>query len=90
MSPSSPGLYRKKPVVIEAMQYTGDNIEEIWDWATATDIYGPVNGDENAYVFTLEGRMRCRPGDWIIRGVAGEFYPCAAGIFAETYEKVPE
>ena len=80
--------YRKKPVVVEAIQYTGNNIEEIWDAFTAADVYGPVEDDPHAYILTLEGRMRCKIGDYIIRGVRGELYPCAKDIFEETYEKV--
>jgi hypothetical protein len=80
--------YRKKPVVIQAIQYTGNNIEEIWDTFGAGDIYGPVEDDPCAYIFTLEGKMRCNIGDYIIRGVRGEFYPCEKSIFEETYEEV--
>lgn len=79
--------YRKKPVVIDAIQYTGDNIQQIWDAFTAENVYGPVEGDQNAYIFTLEGKMRCNVGDYIIRGVRGELYPCAQDIFEETYEE---
>ena len=79
--------YRKKPIVIEAIQYTGNNIEEIWDAFSAADVYGPVEDDPCAYILTLEGRMRCNIGDYIIRGVRGELYPCAKDIFEETYEK---
>ena len=80
--------YKKKPIVIEAIQYTGNNIEEIWDAFSAADVYGPVEDDPCAYILTLEGRMRCNIGDYIIRGVRGELYPCAKDIFEETYEKV--
>ena len=78
--------FRKKPVVIEAMQFTGDNIEAIWDWATAKDVYGPVDDDPNVYIWTLEGKMQCQPGDWIIRGIKNEMYPCKDDIFQATYE----
>jgi len=80
--------YRKKPIVIEAIKYTGNNIEEIWDAFSAADVYGPVEDDPCAYILTLEGRMCCNIGDYIIRGVRGELYPCAKDIFEETYEKV--
>lgn len=80
--------YRKKPVVIEAIQYTGDNIQEVWYMFGAGEIYGPVENDPCAYILTLEGRMRCDVGDWIIQGVQGEFYPCKPDIFAATYEEV--
>lgn len=80
--------YIKKPIQVDAIQYTGKNIEEIWDAFTAADIYGPVEDDPNAYILTLEGKMRCNIGDYIIRGVRGEIYPCARDIFEETYEEV--
>lgn len=79
--------YRKKPVVIQAIQYTGENIAEIWDAFGAGDIYGPIEDDPCAYIFTLEGKMRCNVGDYIIRGVRGEFYACEESIFEETYEE---
>lgn len=85
-----PTLWRKKPVVIEAMQYQPDRINAIWDWAGAGNVYGPVEDDQSAYITTLEGRMEARPGDWIIRGVQGEFYPCKPGIFEATYETAEE
>lgn len=82
--------FRKKPVVVEAIQYTGDNIQEIWDAFGAENIYGPhscncCDTDFSAYIETLEGRMECSPGDWIIRGVQGELYPCKPDIFEATY-----
>ncbi len=68
--------YRKKPVVIEATQFSqGCTIEGV-----ATDVDG-------AFCETLEGRMRVNQGDWIITGVKGERYPCRNDIFMETYEK---
>lgn len=79
--------YRKKPVVVQAIQYTGDNIQEIWDAFSAADVYGPVEDDPCAYILTLEGRMRCDVGDYIIRGVQGELYPCKPDIFEQTYEE---
>jgi len=75
--------FRKKPVVIEAIQWTGDNVEEIGEflgmvhWATS---------GRNAVIPTLEGDMVASPNDWIIKGVKGEFYPCKPDIFAATYE----
>ena len=79
--------YTKKPVTIEAIQYTGDNIVDIWEAFGAGDIYGPTFDDQNAYISTLEGRMKCSPGDFIVKGVAGEFYPCKPDIFEQTYEE---
>jgi hypothetical protein len=78
--------YRKKPVVIEARQWTddlsGDNIVR---WSGCT-----VKADEDGlFIPTLEGVMRADLGDFIIRGVQGEFYPCKPDIFQATYEPEP-
>jgi hypothetical protein len=79
--------YRKTPVVIEAVQWTGDNIDEIWAAFGAGDVYGPTETNPDwLKITTLEGEMRANVGDWIIRGVAGELYPCKPEIFARTYE----
>lgn len=82
--------YRKKPVEVEAVQWDGseDSARAIKAWA---DTHGaqPLAGwvqDTMLLVRTLEGQMQAAPGDWIIRGVAGEFYPCSPDIFAATYE----
>ncbi|MFA5153980.1 MAG: hypothetical protein WC554_15620 [Clostridia bacterium] len=91
--------YRKKPVVIEAVQWTGANHREMWDFLTGkTDEYMTASGD-NFYIDhnkvvgglvirTLEGDMIASIGDYIIRGISGEYYPCKADIFAKTYEAV--
>lgn len=88
--------FRKKPVVIEAVQWTGSNLEEVisftglhpsankWTW----DEYCQVVKDRGLKIFTLEGRMDASIGDWIIKGVNGEFYPCKPDIFEKTYEAV--
>ncbi len=83
--------FRKKPVVIEAVQFTGENSYEIARWAHAG-----CPSEMNAIILpafvgalqvrTLEGTMTAAIGDWIIRGVKGEFYPCKPDIFAATYE----
>jgi hypothetical protein len=79
--------YRKKPVVIEAVQWDGTNYDEIGDWM-GLNATCEING---AFVIpTLEGDHLARVGDWIIKGVAGEFYPCKPDIFERTYEKVEE
>lgn len=79
--------YCKKPVVIEAVQFTGDvGATEI----TALDL--GIGRDHPDYdyleIATLEGTMRAVPGDWIIRGVGGELYPCKDSIFRQTYDPV--
>lgn len=77
--------FRKKPVVIEAVRWTGDNADEIA--AFARSAMWP-HGD--LVIPTLEGAHRANIGDWIIRGVQGEFYPCKPDIFDATYEAVPD
>ena len=82
--------YRKLPVEIEAIQYTGSfsNINEIWDMFGAGNVYGPTDQNASTFIDTLEGRMECKPGDYLIKGVQGELYPCKPDIFAKTYEEV--
>ena len=75
-------LYRKKPVIIEAHQYTGsiESANKLVRWA------GLIVQENGMYgVPTLEGVMTVSIGDYIIKGVAGEFYPCKPEIFKETY-----
>ena len=78
--------YRKKPVVIEAVQLTRENGPEVWEWADSKPFYDPDGTISGLSIFTLEGRMKAEFGDWIIRGVKGEFYPCKPDIFEATYE----
>jgi hypothetical protein len=80
--------FRKKPVVIDALRWTGINAPDI---LTFTDFAARVCRYEQRPVVeidTLEGVMRGEVGDWIIRGIKGEFYPCKPDIFAATYEAV--
>ena len=78
--------YRKKPIVIKAVQYTGDNKIEILDFTNYTTSLNNLH--KHLTISTLEGDMRADVGDWIIRGIQGEFYPCKPDIFEETYELV--
>lgn len=89
--------YRKKPVVIEAIQYTGKNGWQITHWSKDEVIESPVlepnaNNPTGEYlqIKTLEGTMIANVGDWIIKGVNGEFYPCKNEIFEKTYEPVTD
>jgi hypothetical protein len=76
--------FRKKPVVIEAMQYLGAvELEFLGD---SERVRSAADGSGACEIVTLEGVMRCEVGDWIIRGVKGELYPCKPDIFEETYE----
>ncbi len=77
----------KRPVVIEAIQWTGKNIEEIWEWAGTDVVYGPTElHPQKLKVMTSEGDIFASTDDWIIKGVAGEFYPCKPEIFEATTE----
>ena len=82
--------FRKKPVVIEAMLWDGtvETGREIALWAVDGPVYW--TSDLRFSVRTLEGEMSVSVGDWIIRGVKGEYYPCKPDIFEATYEKVAE
>jgi hypothetical protein len=82
---TEPARFRKKPIVIEAMQYDGRNATKIGLWANAPEWEDDFLGSTFRIV-TLEGPMIARVGDWIIRGIEGEFYPCKPGIFEATYE----
>jgi hypothetical protein len=80
-------FYRKKPVVIEARQFEPfcpSNFTPLREWVGPDLVIEPLSGA--IHVHTLEGPMRVSPGDWIIKGVKGEFYPCKPDIFAATYE----
>jgi hypothetical protein len=82
--------FRKKPVIIEAIEFTGYNAKELQDWvgSDAVSLESDEKGFINVFVIhTLEGNMSANVGDWIIKGVKGEFYPCKPDIFAETYEE---
>ena len=80
--------YRKKPVVVTAVQWTGMNTEEISQFIPPQHLLTPVLKWREFEVGTLEGKHTASMGDFIIRGVAGEYYPCKPDIFAQTYEEV--
>jgi len=86
--------FRKKPVVIEAVQVPTERADAGWTDAihflesSKTRWKGGNSKPMGFTIHTLEGDMRADPGDWIIRGVKGEFYPCKPDIFAATYEAV--
>ena len=80
--------YRKKPVIIKAVQYLReDNIDSVQSFVTDGSL--KYNPEDNEYhIKTLEGDMKCIRGDYIIKGIQGEFYPCKPDIFEQTYELV--
>ena len=81
--------FRKKPVVIEAVQWTGNNREEMEKFIPNT-ILAKKNAEEELAIGTLEGVMTASKNDWIIKGVHGEYYPCKPDIFEKTYEPVDD
>lgn len=76
--------FRKKPVVIEARQYIKNSLEgdKITKWCNG------LQTNARLIIATLEGNMFANDGDWIIKGIKGEFYPCRNDIFKDTYEAV--
>ena len=76
--------YRKKPVVIEAVQWTGENHAEMCEFIDP-EVF-EIIPRVGLVIHTLEGDHHASPGDYIIKGVNGEFYPCKPDIFAKTYE----
>jgi hypothetical protein len=88
--------YRKKPVVIEAVQFTEADCWTCWlehklfmgKWSVGGNYNSEQRKIYDGFVIidTLEGQMRGEIGDWIIKGVNGEFYPCKPDIFAKTYD----
>lgn len=81
--------YRKKPVVIDAVQWSGNNLNEILDFMKDKQPnYYEDDEKKLLTIQTLEGNMIASVGDYIIKGVQGEFYPCKPDIFEQTYEVV--
>lgn len=86
--------YRKKPVVVEAIQFTGVEsvleMEYVWcsEFIDCRYFVHPIGRDPRLTITTMEGKHRAKLGDYIIKGIAGEFYPCKEDIFLKTYEKV--
>ena len=90
--------FRKKPVVISAIQWTGENLRDVISFTDchpdtrsrhagmAWEAYEDLVSRDGLKIFTLEGKMSASVGDWIIRGVKGEYYPCKPDIFDATYE----
>jgi hypothetical protein len=81
--------YTKKPVTIDAVQWTGKNRTEILNFCTNGYVnYSNAKLEPELKIQTLEGLMTATVGDYIIKGIKGEFYPCKEDIFLETYNKV--
>lgn len=81
--------FRKKPVVIEALLWTGGNLDDVMAFCCGDATYEQMaSGSAAVIIKTLEGQHVASVGDWIIRGINGEFYPCKPDIFEKTYEAV--
>jgi len=80
--------YVKKPIAVEAIQWTGDNFKEIQDFMHEHHVIKTVYNE--LIIPTLEGEMKAPVESWIIRGPMGEYYPCRGDVFEETYEAVEE
>ena len=89
-----PQKFVKKPIVIEAIQWngTGECATAIADWILSTGhrVATFMDGETSFHIETLEGTMKASLGDWVLRGVQGEHYPCKPDIFEATYEAVNE
>lgn len=84
--------YRKKPVVIEAIQFIDSKpktLLEVYDFTGESDNGVDIRTGKIT-IHTLEGDMQASLGDWIIKGIQGEFYPCKPDIFKQTYEEVKD
>jgi hypothetical protein len=87
--------FRKKPVVIAAVRLEMENAVELADWCGGdANRFEHLDDDHDRWlgiaIPTLEGEMIASPGDWIVRGVQGEFYPVKPAIFDATYEAVAQ
>lgn len=83
-------IFRKKPVNVAAIQWTGANVEEVKAFfgEEAKKCLSPYQSKGNLIIETLEGNQIALPGDFIIRGIKDEYYPCKPDIFEKTYEVV--
>ncbi len=80
--------YRKKPVVIEAMQFTSETKDRCFNFINCNRHVSFENNIPTLTIQTLEGEMIARYGDWIIKGVKGEFYPIKNEVFLSSYEPI--
>ena len=79
--------YIKKPIPVEAIQITRENLNAIYKFV---DNSGRIISEDKVIIHTLDGSIAAHLGDYIIKGVKGEFYPCRKDIFEETYVEHPE
>ena len=79
--------FRKKPVEVEAIRFTGHNDSEIAGFVGDAG-YDPEDRYPSWKIRTLEGTMELRVGDWLVKGTRGEFYPVKPGPFQDTFERI--
>ena len=82
--------FRKKPVVIEAKLFTVRSGTDLAKWCGGMLFDDPEEGGYYISISTLEGEMKAKLYDWIIKGIQGEFYHCKQDIFTKTYEQLSE
>lgn len=83
--------YTKRPITIEAIQWTGDNRKQIFDFCEKSYFnFLPETDSFQLNIQTLEGPMQASVGDFVIKGIHGEFYACKPDIFAKTYDEYSE
>lgn len=87
----TPATFRKKPVEIQAIQWTGENVEALIQFVADDSLYFGMDQYDHItdlFITTLEGDMKANVGDWIIRGLKGEYYPCSNEVFTMSYDVV--
>lgn len=87
---SIPKTFRKKPVHVKAIEFNGNNIGQVHKFVHGESPQKYFSSAPHFLIHTLEGTMKAEKGDYVIQGVAGEFYPCKPDIFAATYEEIDQ
>ena len=80
--------FRKKPVEVEAVQFTRESGPAVWEWAKSKPKYDAFGNVYALRIYTLHGDATAEFGDWVVRGPSGDFWPVKPDIFDETYEPV--
>lgn len=81
-----PQRFRRKVFEVEAMRYTEESKDQVLEWARGLDALIDPYGPKDLLLSGWSGVQRIKLGEWLIRGVDGEFYPCPHGVFEESYE----
>jgi len=83
--------FRKRPLEVEAIQLTKENRDEFLEWLETHKCPSTwYVAQQELGIYTLEGTLTVSDGDWVIKGIKGEFYPCKPDVFEETYDKIEE